>query len=119
MIGITREIHEAVCFSNCGKRIMANGFAAFWAFQALGNDPSMYDEKFISKIIDYLEKRGKANADERKEFENFIGRENKSFQHKEIFLHLDIWEDFIDAIQSALNEVADEYLNLGQETKHE
>lgn len=69
---ITREFHEAVRFSNCGKQIMANGFAAFWAFQAWGNDPSIYDEKFISKIIDYLEKRGKANVDERKEFENFL-----------------------------------------------
>ena len=37
---------------------------------------------------------------DRKEFENFIGRENKRLQPQGIFLHLDIWEDFIDAISA-------------------
>ncbi len=44
---------------------------------------------------------------DRKEFENFIGRENKSLQSKGIFLHLDIWEDFIDAISAT--RLQDEY----------
>jgi hypothetical protein len=69
---ITREFHEAVCSSNCGKQIMTNGFAAFWAFQAWGNDPSIYNEKFVAKITDYLAKRGNANIEERKEYENFL-----------------------------------------------
>jgi hypothetical protein len=69
---ITKEMHDAVFSSTCGKQIMANGFAAYWAFQAWGNDPYVYDEKFITKITDYLTKRENASIDRRKEFENFL-----------------------------------------------
>ena len=69
---ITKELHDAICSSSCGKQIMANGFAAYWAFQAWGNDPSIYDEKFIAKITDYLAKQRIDTIDERKEFEDFL-----------------------------------------------
>ncbi|MEO6730287.1 MAG: tetratricopeptide repeat protein [Ferruginibacter sp.] len=45
--------------------------------------------------------------DDRKEFEEFIGRENKLLQQKGTFLHLDIWEDFIDAVSAT--RLQDEY----------
>jgi len=48
-------------------------------------------------------------SNDRKEFENFIGRENKRLQPQGIFLHLDIWEDFIDAISAT--RLQDEYNN--------
>lgn len=44
---------------------------------------------------------------DRREFENFIGRQNKRLSAKGIFLHLDIWEDFIDAISRT--RLQDEY----------
>ncbi|HEY9492842.1 MAG TPA: hypothetical protein VIP56_12720, partial [Nitrososphaeraceae archaeon] len=69
---ITKELHEAICSSSCGKQIMANGFAAYWAFQAWGNDPIIYDEKFIAKITDYLANQRNESIDERKEFEDFL-----------------------------------------------
>jgi PhoD-like phosphatase len=69
---ITKELHDAVCSSSCGKQIMANSFAAYWAFQAWGNYPDVYDEKFIAKITDYLTKRQNASIDQRKEFENSL-----------------------------------------------
>jgi hypothetical protein len=69
---ITKELHEAICSSSCGKQIMANGFVAYWAFQAWGNDPSIYDEKFIAKITDYLAKQGNDSVDKRNQFEDFL-----------------------------------------------
>ena len=36
--------------------------------------------------------------EERERFEIFIGRENKRLNEKGIFLRLDIWEDFLDAV---------------------
>ncbi|WP_148686354.1 hypothetical protein [Candidatus Nitrosocosmicus hydrocola] len=40
--------------SSCGKQIISNGLAAYWAFQAWGNDPDSFDNNFIEKIIRYL-----------------------------------------------------------------
>ena len=47
---ITREWNERVKESGYGKQIVANGLAAFWAFQAWGNDPSLYSDEFITGI---------------------------------------------------------------------
>ncbi|MBV9178357.1 MAG: hypothetical protein JO297_15125 [Nitrososphaeraceae archaeon] len=69
---ITKELHDAVSSSVCGKQIMANGFAAYWAFQAWGNDPTIYDQKFVAKVTDYLAKQGNESIYERKEFEEFL-----------------------------------------------
>jgi hypothetical protein len=55
---ITREWHDNVADSKCGKQIVTNGLAAYWAFQAWGNDPSLYNESFISRIVEYFGKRG-------------------------------------------------------------
>jgi hypothetical protein len=45
--------------------------------------------------------------DDRKEFENFIGRKNKEYINKGVFLELVLWEDFIDAMSAT--RLQDEY----------
>jgi hypothetical protein len=69
---ITMEWHEGVKASDCGKQIVANGFAAFWAFQGWGNDPNLYSDEFIHTIIKYLDKNGSVNVSERKGFEDYL-----------------------------------------------
>jgi hypothetical protein len=66
------EWHEGVKASDCGKQIVANGFAAFWAFQGWGNDPNLYSDEFIQNIVKYLEKNGSINISERKAFEDYL-----------------------------------------------
>jgi hypothetical protein len=69
---ITMEWHEGVKASDCGKQVVANGFAAFWAFQGWGNDPNLYSDEFIQHIVKYLEKNGSINFSERKAFEDYL-----------------------------------------------
>jgi hypothetical protein len=69
---ITMEWHEGVKASDCGKQVVTNGFAAFWAFQGWGNDPNLYSDEFIQHIIKYLEKNGSINFSERKAFEDYL-----------------------------------------------
>ena len=45
--------------------------------------------------------------DERRDFEIFINRKNKELNKEQIFLELNIWEDFIDAM--SLTRLQDEY----------
>lgn len=45
--------------------------------------------------------------DDREAFENFINRENKELNKSGIFLHLEIWEDFIDKMSKT--RLQDEY----------
>lgn len=51
--------------------------------------------------------------DDRLAIENFIGRENKLLQKEDTFLHLDIWEDFIDSVSQT--RLQDEYNKKIQE----
>lgn len=67
---ITREWHENVKGSKCGKQVVANGLAAYWAFQGWGNDPTLFSEEFIGKISDYLGKGGNVSEAERVAFED-------------------------------------------------
>jgi hypothetical protein len=46
-------------------------------------------------------------SEDRKEFEIFIGRKNKDWHNKGVFLELDIWEDFLDAVSKT--RLQDEY----------
>ncbi|UVT21594.1 MAG: hypothetical protein H8K03_06740 [Nitrospira sp.] len=46
---------------------------------------------------------------DRKEFEIFIGRRNKSLVRRELFLELVVWEDFLDALSKT--RLQDEYNN--------
>lgn len=69
---ITREWYDNVADSECGKQIITNGLAAYWAFQAWGNDPSLYDDQFKSRIVEYFGKQGKLPATEISAFEDFL-----------------------------------------------
>lgn len=69
---ITREWHDNVADSECGKQIITNGLAAYWAFQGWGNDPSLYNDHFIGKIVEYFGKRGNLPESEIQEFEDFL-----------------------------------------------
>jgi hypothetical protein len=40
------------------RRIISNGLASAFAFQAWGNDPARYDEAFIKTIVDHLDEIG-------------------------------------------------------------
>jgi internalin A len=50
---------------------------------------------------------------ERKEFEIFINRENKRYVQEGIFLQLEVWEDFIDAMSKT--RLQDEYNKVVQQ----
>jgi hypothetical protein len=69
---ITKEWYESVRTSSCGKQIIANGLAAYWAFQAWGNDPDSFSENFVQIIIDYLMKNGKVSSYDREAFEDYL-----------------------------------------------
>jgi hypothetical protein len=69
---ITKEWYEKVRDSRCGKQIVANGLTAYWAFQAWGNNPELYNDDFINFITGYLAKDGNATTNERKAFEDYF-----------------------------------------------
>jgi hypothetical protein len=52
---ITRAWKENVWASPSGRRIVANGLAAAWAFQCWGNDPDLYPDSFINTVATYLQ----------------------------------------------------------------
>ena len=47
---LTQEWTDRVRASPSGRRIVANGLAAFWAFQAWGNEPDGFDPVFVQTI---------------------------------------------------------------------
>ena len=69
---ITKEWYEGVKASKCGKQVVANGLAAYWAFQAWGNNPELYNDDFISFITEYLAKNGNVTSSEKNEFEDYL-----------------------------------------------
>jgi hypothetical protein len=69
---ITKEWYEGVKASKCGKQVVANGLAAYWAFQAWGNNPELYNDNFIRFITEYLAKNGNMTTSERNEFEDYL-----------------------------------------------
>ena len=70
---ITKEWHENVKNSDCGKQIVCNALAAIWAFQAWGNNPDIYSQDFIDKIIGYLQNDGSIEASDLDHLWNFHG----------------------------------------------
>jgi hypothetical protein len=69
---ITREWHDNVADSKCGKQIVTNGLVAYWAFQGWGNDPALYNDAFIGRIVEYFGKHGNVSDAEKETFEDFI-----------------------------------------------
>jgi hypothetical protein len=51
---LTQAWRERVWRSPCGRRIVANALAAFWAFQGWGNDPDSFDDAFKDAVTGYL-----------------------------------------------------------------
>ena len=69
---ITKEWFEEVKASKCGKQVVANGLAAYWAFQAWGNNPELYNDDFINFITAFLAKNGDVTTSERNDFEDYL-----------------------------------------------
>ncbi len=59
-----------------GRRMLANGLGAFWAFQAWGNDPSAFPPSFIASIKEHLlaplANKGAEVADKAKRYEDVL-----------------------------------------------
>ena len=55
---ITGHWYDQVRSSPLGRRIISNALAAYWAFQAWGNDPDNFDNGMIESIIRHLNKSG-------------------------------------------------------------
>jgi hypothetical protein len=53
---ITKEWHNNVESSRCGKQVIASGLAAYWAFQAWGNDPESFGDGMLSANADIIAK---------------------------------------------------------------
>jgi hypothetical protein len=56
--------YERVSASPTGRRIVTNALAAYWAFQALGDDPDAFGDGFGGAITDYLRSQGQSGGDE-------------------------------------------------------
>lgn len=52
---LCRSWYDQVSSSVDGKRVIANGLAAYWAFQAWGNHPSAFSERFMRTIQRHLQ----------------------------------------------------------------
>jgi hypothetical protein len=51
---LTREWREAVAASPTGRRFVANALAAYWLFQAWGNDPDSFDDALKGTVAGFL-----------------------------------------------------------------
>jgi hypothetical protein len=76
-------------------------------------DNSIQIDKSPKTITIFLASSSELEED-RKEFEIFINRENKRFIQKGIFLNLELWEDFIDAVSKT--RLQDEYNKVVRES---
>jgi hypothetical protein len=59
---ITRKWKDNVWASPTGRRIVANGLAAAWAFQCWGNDPDLYPDSFIDTVSTHLRQQAADEA---------------------------------------------------------
>ena len=69
---ITKEWVENVKASSCGMQVVANGLAAYWAFQAWGNNPNLFDQNFVDVVSGYLCKSGNVTINEKNVFQNYL-----------------------------------------------
>ena len=56
---ITRKWKQGVWNSDTGRRVVANGLAAAWAFQCWGNDPDRFPPEFVGAVTDHLQGQAK------------------------------------------------------------
>ncbi|MEJ2210584.1 MAG: hypothetical protein P8129_16310 [Anaerolineae bacterium] len=59
---LTRKWKDDVWASPTGRRIIANGLAAAWAFQCWGSDPDLYPDAFIEAVCTHFAQRGSDEA---------------------------------------------------------
>ncbi|MEZ5453346.1 MAG: hypothetical protein R3E93_11130 [Thiothrix sp.] len=52
---LCRSWYDTLSSSRNGTRVISNGLAAYWAFQAWGNSPAQYHDSFIQIIKDHLD----------------------------------------------------------------
>lgn len=52
---LTRKWKQEVWSRATGRRIVANGLAAAWAFQCWGNDPERFPPDFVAAVTDHLQ----------------------------------------------------------------
>jgi hypothetical protein len=52
---LNRSWYDKLSGSANGTRVIANGLAAYWAFQGWGNNPDNYSDRFIHIIKDHLD----------------------------------------------------------------
>jgi hypothetical protein len=52
---LDQEWEDATKKNPMARRIIANGLAAYWGFQAWGNDPDMFDKNFVQVLSLYFE----------------------------------------------------------------
>ena len=69
---ITKEWVENVKDSSCGMQVVTNGLAAYWAFQAWGNNPNLFDQNFVDVVSGYLCKSGNVTINEKNVFQNYL-----------------------------------------------
>jgi hypothetical protein len=60
---LCKSWRDGVRNSVAGKRLVANGLAAYWAFEAWGNDPDAFDESFKKTISGYLAGNGSIDGE--------------------------------------------------------
>ena len=90
-------------FVTCNKsdtRLRISDLLRDVGFGEKGTPPSL-------RIIPIFLASSEELKEDRKEFENFINRENKEYIKKGIFFRLEVWEDFIDRISET--RLQDEY----------
>ena len=49
-----RQWHNRVRSGPAGRRVVSNGLAAYWAFQAWGNSPEAFSPRFINTMAEHL-----------------------------------------------------------------
>jgi hypothetical protein len=70
---ITKEWVENVRAISCGMQVVANGLAAYWAFQAWENNPDLFDQSFVDAISGYLCKSGNVTLNDKNALKNIFG----------------------------------------------
>lgn len=51
---LNRSWHHSVSGSPCGRRLVSNALAAYWAFQGWGNHPESFSPEFVSALSKHL-----------------------------------------------------------------
>ena len=70
---ITQEWKEKMIEEHLACQTLSNGIAAYWLFQAWGNNPSMFSDSFVNSIVEFTEKTSKPNPPSHYDYKSFYG----------------------------------------------